>query len=66
MITNPQILEAFEREVQRSENLTFAQKLALLESMYELARRFGHFRSDRILDRIDHKIRVARAINTVD
>ena len=65
MITNPHILEAFEQEIRRTENLTLAQKFSLLDGMYELACKFGHFRPDRDVHDIDHTVRLARIINSI-
>ncbi len=63
MVTNPHILEAFERDLQRTQNLTLEEKYALLDGMYELAVRLGHFTSDRALEGIENTIQLAKALN---
>ena len=65
MITNPQILEAFERDLQRTQILTLEEKYALLDGMYEFAVRLGHFTSERALEGIDDSIRLAKALNSL-
>ena len=65
IITNPHILEAFERNLQQTQNLTLREKFALLDGMYELAVHLGHFTPERALDGIDDTIRLAKALDSV-
>ncbi|MGD0337333.1 MAG: hypothetical protein ABSB78_00945 [Bacteroidota bacterium] len=63
MIKNRQEVEQIEREFDRTHPLTLEQKFELLESMYQLARQFGHFTSERLLDGIEHDIELTRILN---
>jgi len=65
MVMNPQMLEAFERDLQRTQNLTLEQKYALLDGMYDLAARLGHFTPERALEGIDGTIQLAKALNSL-
>lgn len=65
MITNPHILEAFEKNTLITQDLTLAQRFSLLDGMYEMACKFGHFKTDRGVHDIDHLVRVARIINSL-
>ena len=65
VITNPHILEAFERDFQRSEALSLNEKYAQLDGMYELAFRFGHFSRERALEGLDETIQFAKALNSL-
>jgi len=63
MVTNPHLLDAFEREITRTNSLTLNQRFRILDGMYELARIFGHFRQDRVLEGIEHDIEMAKILN---
>ena len=65
VITNPRILEAFEIDLQRTQDLTLEQKYALLDGMYDLAAGLGHFTSERALEGIDDTLRLAKALNSL-
>jgi hypothetical protein len=65
VVTNPHILEAFERELQRSEILTLSEKYAQLDGMYILAFRLGHFAPERALEGLDETIQFAKALNSL-
>lgn len=65
MVTNSHILEAFEREFQRSEILSLSEKYALLDGMYDLALRLGHFTPERALEGLDETIQFAKALNSL-
>jgi hypothetical protein len=63
MVTNPHLLDAFEREITRTNSLTLNQRFRILDGMYELARTFGHFSHDRVLEGIEHDIEMAKILN---
>ncbi len=63
MISNWDEIDRAVREYDRTHPLTFEQKLHLMESMYELARRFGYFTRERILEGIEDDIEIARILN---
>lgn len=72
MISHPNIVESFEQEFLREENLTLDQRFQLIEAMYDLAQSFGHFRStpnsSGSTDPIhiqEHKIQLAEALNRI-
>ncbi len=65
MITRPDILERFERDLQRKEHLTLYEKLALLDGMYELAVKLGHFRRENALEGIEFDIQLAARLNSL-
>jgi hypothetical protein len=63
MIRNWEEVERVEREFERSHPLTLEQKFEILESMYLLARQFGHFTPGTLLDGIEQDIELARILN---
>lgn len=65
MITNPKQLEAFNRELDRRENLSYQESLAIVEALHKEAVLLGAINSDNILDGIEVDIRIAKAINSV-
>jgi len=50
-------------EYERSHPLTLKQKYRLLDGMYDLAKRFGHFRPENAMEGIENKIEIARILN---
>lgn len=65
MITEPHILEEFERDLQRKDRLTLKEKFALLQGMYELAVKLGHFNSEKALEGIEDDIQLASRLNSI-
>ena len=65
MITEPHILEEFERDLQRNERLTLKEKFALLQGMYELAVNLGHFKRENALEGIEQHIQLASHLNSL-
>ena len=63
MITDPKGVEKAINEFERSHVLTLEKKFALLDSLYQLAKQFGHFSSSRVLRGIEDDIKLARALN---
>lgn len=63
MIKNAEELERFEREYDRAHPLTLEQKYALLESMYQLGKQFGHFTPARLMEGMEVDIAMAKALN---
>ena len=61
MIRNPELLERFEREYERNNPLTLDQKYAIWNSLYQEARRFGHFSGNQP-DDLDSIISLASAL----
>ena len=47
----------------QEQNLTVKQRFAILEGLYALARRFGHFKQEDILKGIENDIWLAKALN---
>jgi len=64
MITNPEIVRQAEMEYLRNEKLSVQQRFAILEGLYQLAVKAGHFRPEQILDGIENDIALAKALNT--
>jgi hypothetical protein len=58
-------LEAFEREQSRKEPPDYRRNLRLYEAMYEHARRLGVLPPADPLEGIEHKIHLAKALNSV-
>jgi hypothetical protein len=63
MITNPERVAAFEAASRAKDNLSLAQKYAILESLYQEARIMGHFTENDILEGIEVDIRLAAVLN---
>jgi hypothetical protein len=65
MITNPFQLDKLIVSFQRREDLSFEKKVALLEGMYQLARKLGQFTPDRALEGIEHDIQLAASLRSL-
>ncbi len=65
MIRRPELVEAFERELQRRQPLDYQQNLRIAEALYEEARALGVLPMKDPLDGIEVKIRLAKALNSV-
>jgi hypothetical protein len=65
MVTNPDRLEKFERSFQRAEDLPLQKKLSLLDGMYNLAREYGHFSTDKPLEGIETVVRLAASLHSL-
>jgi hypothetical protein len=63
MIKDPQGVEKAVNEFERSHVLTLEKKFALLDSLYHLAKQFGHFSPARVLGGIEDDIKLARDLN---
>jgi hypothetical protein len=63
VITDPKRLSAFEAASRAKDNLSLAQKYAILEGLYQEARSMGHFTQDDILEGIHGDIRLAALLN---
>ncbi|MBI4535467.1 MAG: hypothetical protein HY708_04255 [Ignavibacteriae bacterium] len=63
MIRNPEVAEREQRRYDRMHPLTFLQKLAIWNALYEHARKLGHFQPENALEGIETDIHVARIIN---
>ena len=64
MIKNPDEVRRFEEQYLRKENLSVQQRFAILDGLYELAVRFGHFKQEDIMEGIENDIWLAKALNT--
>ena len=63
MIKNRQKLEQFERNLLRTEKLSYEQAMALYESLFQEAVTLGVINSDNILEGIENDIRIAGILN---
>ena len=63
MIKNKAKLEEFERELLRTENLSYKESLAIFEALRKEAVALGVWNSDNIMDGLEVTIRVAKAVN---
>jgi hypothetical protein len=63
MIQNAAVWEEWESQAIRSEPPDFKRNLALLEAMYEHARRLGAFPPADPLEGLDIKIRLAKVLS---
>lgn len=63
MIKDKELWQAWEDEQIRAQPANFERNLAVVEAMYEHARALGAFSSDRELEGIETKIRLARVLN---
>jgi glycine/D-amino acid oxidase-like deaminating enzyme len=63
MITNPALVEAFERAQARQTTPGFLHNLRLVDALYQEARALGAFPLNNPLDGIEVDIRLARALN---
>jgi len=64
-ITNPSYLDELVASFEYKENLSFEQKLTLLDGMYRLAQRYGQFSAERALEGIEHDIELAARLNSL-
>ncbi|MEK9136521.1 MAG: hypothetical protein AAB393_05315, partial [Bacteroidota bacterium] len=64
MIKNYDEVRKFEEQFLSEENLTVKQRFAILEGLYKLAVRFGHFKQEDIMEGIENDIWLAKALNT--
>ncbi len=65
MMKNPDVFRRFEDEWIASHKTDFAENMRILDGMYQLARKFGHFSGENPLEGIEKNIRVARILNRV-
>jgi len=65
MIRRPELVEAFERELQRRQPLDYQQNLRIAEALYEEARALGVLPLKDPLDGIEAKIRLVKALNSL-
>ena len=63
MVKNPRVLERFERAQIRNEKLTYAQKLAIFDALWEEYRSLNKHRHQDPLEGIETKLRIARILN---
>lgn len=63
MITNYDEVRKFEEQFLRDETLSVSQRFALLDGLYAMAVRFGHFKQEDILEGIENDIWLAKALN---
>ena len=63
MIRNRAKLEEFERQELVSEDLSYAEALAIFEALHQEAVLLGAFTSENVLDGLENDIRLAKAIN---
>lgn len=64
MIRNPHILTKFEDEQMRKEKLTYKEALTIFEAMWNEAVSLGVLPTKDPLKGIEHKIRLARILNS--
>ncbi len=65
MVKNAQMLEQFELELVRSSPPDFRKNLRIVEALYQEARHLGVLPRPDPLEGIEHKIQLARALNSV-
>ena len=63
MIKDRAKLEEFERQEMMSEELSYAEALAIFEALRQEAVLLGAFTSENVLDGLENDIRLAKAIN---
>jgi hypothetical protein len=64
VIKNPDEVQRFEEQYLREENLSVQQRFTILDGLYELAVRSGHFKQEDIMEGIENDIWLAKALNT--
>jgi len=64
MITNLDKYEEFDRWSRAADHLTIEMKFRILDSLYEEARHFGHFKGDDLLEGIEDDIQLAAMLNS--
>lgn len=65
MIKNPEHFQKFEDEMTRKDNMTYMQKLSLLNSMYKYAIKLGTLPPQDPLEGIENDIRLAKILNGI-
>jgi len=65
MIRRLDLVEAFERELQRRQPVDYQQNLRIAEALYEEARALGVFPLKDPLDGIEVDVRLAQALNAI-
>jgi hypothetical protein len=65
MMKNPEIFRQFEDKWNAGQKADFAENLRILDGMYELARKLGHFSGANPLEGIEKNIRIASILNRV-
>jgi len=65
MITNPEIVAQFERELIRSTKPNYEQNIKIVEALLREAISMGAFPPKDPLDGIEVEIRIARVLNSV-
>ncbi len=63
MIKNSAEYEKFIHDFERKHPMNLEQKFNLYDSMYDLAKQFGHFTPEKIMDGIDNVIMLAKRLN---
>ncbi|MEW6027633.1 MAG: hypothetical protein AB1599_10130 [Planctomycetota bacterium] len=66
MVKNSKMLERFEREQLRKENLTYAQKLAIFNALWNEHLHLNGKRRDNPLEGIESRIQMARILNSAN
>ena len=64
MISGPSSSASFKARSLAEQDLSLTEKYAILEALYEEARRLGHFGEGDLLLGLDDDIRLAAALNT--
>lgn len=64
MIKNYDEVRKMEERFLREEHLSVDQRFAILEGLYKLAVRFGHFKPEDIMKGIENDVWLAKAMNT--
>jgi len=64
MIRNPKEVERAKWEYRRNNPLTIEQKFALMNAMYNEAKQLGRLNKKHFQDRLKHKIKMARILNS--
>ncbi|HVN49454.1 MAG TPA: hypothetical protein VMU30_11630 [Bacteroidota bacterium] len=62
MITQSKKLETFEHEYQHTVHLTMDERYTLMDGMYELSKKFGHFTASPTSDHFNHIFRLAKIL----
>jgi hypothetical protein len=65
MIRDAARWEAFERDFASQQQLDHAEKLRLLDGMYDLARKLGKFTAEDALDGLENTIHLAAVLHHV-
>ena len=65
MITNPKIVEAFERNLAANEYITYLQALAIFDMLYHEAVSLGAINHNNIMDGIENTIRISNFIQSL-